>query len=617
MKKIVSVIALILAFACVLSSCNIPFLPEKETTATTPEETTPAVTTPEETTPEETTPEETTPEETTPEETTPEETTPEETTPEETTPEETTPEDTTPETPEELFTPSVGLAYEVNEDGETCTITGIGTCTDTDIHIGGYIDGYKVTSIGDSAFIDCNSLISITIGNGVTNIGYGAFAHCYALTNITISNSVIDIGELAFYACTNLISLTVRKENPVYYSEENCIITRNEKVLIKGCNTSVIPPNVTGIAIGAFVGCISLENVTIPNSVTSIGEGAFYYCTSLTSILVDKDNTAYQSIDGNLYSKDGKTLIAYAIGKIEKSFTIPDSVTSIGDYAFSSCTSLRSVTIPDSVTSIGDDAFRNCTSLTSVTIGDSVTSIGGYAFYWCTSLTSVTIGDSVMSISEDAFEFCCRLVEVINKSSLNIIAGSTDHGDVALYAKEVHDGTTKIVNQNDYLFYTHNGVNYLLEYVGTDTELTLPENYSGQNYEINQFTFYNSTSLTSITIPDGVTSIGDYAFYCCRVLTNITISNSVTSIGDYAFADCYALTSVTISDSVTSIGWLAFYYCTSLTSVTFANPNGWWYAYSADATSGTDISASDLSNPTTAAEYLRLNYLYYYWFRTE
>ena len=332
MKKILCVLTFVIALACVLASCDFSILPNFEM-STTSEETT------------------------------------------------TTPEETTPEGPDASLTPSVGLAYEVNDDGKTCTITGIGACTDTDLRIGGYINGYKVTSIGDYAFYNCDGLTSVTIGESVTSIGNYAFRYCSVLTSIIIPNSVTSIGNDAFSSCSALTSVT-------------------------------IGDSVTTIGNYAFYNCYRLTSITIPDSVTSIGNHAFAYCSALTSIVVDKDNTTYQSINGNLYSKDGKTLIAYAIGKTDTSFTIPNSVTSIGNYAFCNCYRLTSVTIGESVTSIGNYAFSSCSALTSVTIGDSVTTIGNYAFYNCYNLTSVTIGDSVTTIGNYAFYNCYNLTSV-------------------------------------------------------------------------------------------------------------------------------------------------------------------------------------------------------------
>ena len=177
-----------------------------------------------------------------------------------------------------------------------------------------------------------------------------------------------------------------------------------------------------------------------------------------------------------------------------------------------------------------------------MTIPDGVTSIGDYAFYSCYNLTSVTIGNSVTSIDSSAFEYCYKLVEVINHSSLNITKGDSSNGYVGYCAKETHVGESKIVNYNDYLFYTYNGVHYLLGYVGDDTEPILPASYNGSNYEIYKYAFYNRDDITSVTISNSVTSIGDYAFYNCKNLTSVTIGNSVTNIGSYAFRDCTSLT---------------------------------------------------------------------------
>ena len=238
----------------------------------------------------------------------------------------------------------------------------------------------SVTSIGGSAFYGCTSLTSVTIPDSVTSIGGSAFYNCKSLTSVTISGSVTSIGWSAFYGCASLTSVTIPDS-----------VTSIGGSAFYDCSslTSVtIPDSVTSIGDYAFYGCESLTSVTIPDSVTSIGNCAFASCTSLTGIWVAEGNSHYANdASGVLFNKDKTTLVqcpgAFA------AYTVPNSVTSIGEYAFSHCTSLTSVTIPNSVTSIGEHAFSYCTSLTSVTISDSVTSIGEYAFYDCTSLTDV------------------------------------------------------------------------------------------------------------------------------------------------------------------------------------------------------------------------------------
>ncbi|MDB4388805.1 leucine-rich repeat domain-containing protein [Akkermansiaceae bacterium] len=328
---------------------------------------------------------------------------------------------------------------------------------------------------------------------------------------------------------------------------------------------SVIEGNpVTSIGDWAFNGCRALTSITIPDDVSSIGERAFFNCTSLTSISIP----------------DGVTSIGesgFLACRSLTSITIPDSVTSIGDWAFSGC-GLTRITIPDSVTSIWRSAFYGCTSLTTIEVGaanvnytdvngvlfnkektllhtypadktgdnyvipDGVTSIGDWAFRRCTSLTSITIPDGVTSIGKNAFD----------KTRI-----SYDYTD----------------NRLNYLFSRSGQIAYLIDGSNASGSVIIPTSVNGAQIKlIADDAFNRCTNLTSITIPDGVTSIGLRSFFRCTNLTSITIGDGVTSIGRSAFGGCKSLTSITIPNSVTNIGIAAFGNCDSLTSITI--PDG-------------------------------------------
>ena len=310
---------------------------------------------------------------------------------------------------------------------------------------------------------------------------------------------VVSIWESAFYNCENI-------------------------------NSIIIPDSVKTIGDSAFGDCDSLESITIPDSVITIGAYAFVWCDSLTNITVDENNVNYSSDEyGVLFNKEKNELIQYPLGNSRTEYIIPDSVTSIGEYAFSLCDSLTSVTIPSNVTTIGYNAFSGCTSLASITIPDSVTTIEDNAFSACYNLESITIPDSVTFIGYHAFANCNSLTSVTIPDSVTSIGG-----------------------------YTFSGCDSL-------ASITIPDSVTS----IDEYAFSWCDSLTSITIPDSVTTIGDYAFYDCNSLTWVTIGNGVNTIGDYALGFHY----VDLSYDRVKINDFVIYGTPCTAAETYANEN--------------------------------------------
>ena len=440
-----------------------------------------------------------------------------------------------------------------------------------------------------------SKITSIVIPEGVTTIGKEAFYGCSNLAKVTLPQSLIIIEEAAFGGCSSLKSI-------------------------------VIPNRVTTIGESAFYYCSGLTSVTIGNKVANIRDDVFEGCNSLTNVTTPEQWINFfakfanvKIINGKDVIKDGCSIIhgstIISFDKTITSYTIPNSVTTIGEYAFDDCSSLKSITIPDSVTEIGNGAFAGCSNLTSITIPDSVNEIGGEAFNGCSSLTSITIADSVKEIKGGAFDGCDALKDV----NINIT-------DLAKYC--TNNAIHKIPGNKH--FYIDNK---------EITELVIPDGVTS----IAEKAFFNCKSLKSITIPDSVTSIGwnafansaiksftisvvtadtsylskdlethkitgyigkyasadglciikegvlinyldkgqaEYAipenvaiigrnvFKDCRNLINVTLHSGVTAIENHAFYGCSRLTNITIPDSVTAIGEYAFYDCSSLTSIT-------------------------------------------------
>ena len=322
---------------------------------------------------------------------------------------------------------------------------------------------------------------------------------------------------------------------------------------------------VTEIGSEAFIDCTGLTSVTIPNSITLIGASAFSGCSGLTEVYYNAENCSTMGSYSYPVFRNCSNL---------KKLNIGNNVKTIPNYAFKNCTGLTEITIPNSITAIGSDAFYGCTGLTEVyynaencstmgsysypvfhgcsnlkklNIGNNVKIIPNYAFYNCSGLTEITIPNSVTAIGDAAFYGCSNLKLVINLSNLTISKGASNNGYVAYYANNVINAPNGSIVE-DFVFSKANNTNTLIAYLGNANELILPNDFNGENYTIGANAFYNCSNLTSVTIPNSVTSIGASAFSGCSGLTEVTIPNSITAIGSDAFYGCTGLTEVNISE---------------------------------------------------------------------
>ena len=359
-----------------------------------------------------------------------------------------------------------------------------------------------VTTVGNSAFYRCKNLKNIEIPEGVTKIDGSAFIFCSSLEQIKLPQSLMSIGSGAFDNCTSLISVEL---------PDNAIISSNtfrgcknlSKIVLSDTNNNYIVKN--GIlynkAMTSAIYCIpasgveeisiedgvttidsnllfsgNVKKINIPKSVTKINAAAFMYCYDLQSINVDSENDRYMSEKGILYNKNMTRILCYPAGIKDTEFFVPDTVKTIGDFAFYGTKALESINIPDSVTNIGTDAFGECSGLKEVVIPDSVTSMGEAVFYKCTSLEKVKLSVNITSPNPAVFQYCSNLKEVVLSENMRFL------GD---------------------------------------------------------FMFSYCTQLTNIVLPDTLTSVLRSAFQNCDNLKNITVPKNVTTIRDYAFGYYY------------------------------------------------------------------------------
>ena len=439
-------------------------------------------------------------------------------------------------------TGSLGLKYSVDyNDSTTCTITGLGTCTDTTIYIPAYIDGYKVTAVQGLSYLD--NIVAVHIAEGVQTIGNYAFCGCDNLIKVTIPTSVTTINKDAFFGCENLSVID-------------------------------IPESVVTIGAQAFSECFKLKNIYLSKNVQLIGTGAFSYCTSLENITVDEENLNYKSIDGNLYTKNGDILLQYAIGKKASSFVIPDGVVEIDKWACLSAEKLTSVTIPESVRTIKMQAFAWCDSLRSIVIPEGVETIESHAFEKCHQVTSLTLPSTLTTLGEAAFYGCENLLSVVIPKGLTSIESEVFAACFKLKNITIPEGVTFI---GDYAFHNSSAVEITIP--STVTHIGYQALYSGALVRIN--VSENNTEYKSIDgvlyTKDGTTLI---MYPIKKAGTSFKMLDTVTCISKNCFANNSLLTTVTISKNVSIIEERAFQWVQNLIEINFDGTKAEWEAIS-------------------------------------
>ena len=430
---------------------------------------------------------------------------------------------------------STGLEYALNDDGQSYTVTGIGTCTDTELYIPGTYEGLPVTKIGDDAFYNNSSLTAVYIAEGITEIGGGAFYDDYKIKHIEVPSSIEKVGSNAFRGIGGAgvfnqyegLRYLGNKDNPY-------LVLQSASQGYGGFDpeTGALHEETKVIYYEAFKDWQSLKKITIPSKVTDIGVSAFANCRQLRSI------------------------------------TVPENVLRVQGYAFRDCVALKDIVIESENTALGTSPFFNCPSVENVTVPFGENLKRFYKLFGELSISSgekkpssvcVTVTGKV--ITNWAFNMDNSLGIPNFVTSVKISNEITSIGE---YAFEGCDALS--YNEKDGAYYLGNDTNPYVALIKTDKEITaleLPETVK----VVYQEAFSGCTALETVTLPEGLTQIGANAFSGCSKLKSIEIPDGVTEIQDSTFANCSSLQTITILGNVTKIGRMAFKGCAVLESI--------------------------------------------------
>ena len=425
----------------------------------------------------------------------------------------------------------------------------------------------KVLSVGAEAFYDCDGITKVTIDSAATLIGSNAFAYCDAIKELDIPVDYNPTGIFSSISGVEKITYSFgysgRMQNRTSSNYDDTV----EYVSRNNLTTVVFEEGITHIGSYAFYGYYNgngnvLTNVTLPSTLQSIGEHAFSYCTSLTELILPEEL---------------KTIGSYAFYKCTslESLNLSDNLTSVGSYAFYNCSA--KMTVPSSLTVIPEHCFYNCDGITEVFISDKVLSVGAEAFYDCDGITKVTIDSAATLIGSNAFAYCDAIKE------LDI---PVDYNPTGIFSSI--SGVEKIT--------------YSFGYSGR------MQNRTSSNYD-DTVEYVSRNNLTTVVFEEGITHIGSYAFYGYyngngNVLTNVTLPSTLQSIGDYAFSYCTSLAEITLPESLDRIGSYAFSN-SGISKIVFCGDAP---VFSSNAFNGLTATVYYPKNNDTWSEYTMLQY---------